>query len=368
MKTKENTKDATIHEVTSEESFEGVQTNSENEFTELNTEDNENNEEVLLEDYEEVNNESEAKLEEDTDSEDPYEGGNSETNETATENAEEDTLEKVAGYDYSVVDTEESTQQDTEKEALNAYYGSYGDADLAELMRTETGQKMVQEVVIGKDDRKKINGTTRYPWRAICSLKIKAKDGTNWIGTGFLIGPRTVITAGHVVYMHKHGGWAKSIEVIPGRNGSRKPFNSCTSSHLHSVKGWTKSKKRSNDYGAIILPKNCKLGNRVGYFGYANYNFFSLLGLKVNLSGYPGDKPRGTQWWHCRRIKLVTPRTLIYNIDSAGGQSGSPVWKYKNGKRYVVGIHTNGSSLGNSATRITSPVFRNLKNWKNKYK
>lgn len=99
---------------------------------------------------------------------------------------------------------------------------------------------MMQEVVIGTDDRKNITSTMQYPWRSICSLKIKAKDGTNWIGTGFLIGPRTVITAGHVVYLHNHGGWAKSIEVIPGRNGSSNPYESCKSSHLHSVKGWTK--------------------------------------------------------------------------------------------------------------------------------
>ncbi|WP_299133861.1 trypsin-like serine protease [uncultured Tenacibaculum sp.] len=365
MKTLEKTKEGIINEGLSEESFEGVEVNSENEFTEF---DENNNEEAALDDYHEVSNENETILGEDTDSEEPSLGGNSELNENIIENTEDDTLEKIEGYDYSVVDSEENTPQSIEGEGLNAYYGSYGDADLAELMRTESGQKMVQEVVIGKDDRKKINGTTKYPWRAICSLKIKAKDGTSWIGTGFLIGPRTVITAGHVVYMHKHGGWAKSIEVIPGRNGASKPFGSCKTSHFHSVKGWTKSKKRSNDYGAIILPKNCKFGNKVGYFGYANYNFFSLLGLKVNLSGYPGDKPAGTQWWHCRRIKLVTPRTLVYNIDSAGGQSGSPVWKYKNGKRYVVGIHTNGSSLGNSATRITSAVYKNLKNWKNKYK
>lgn len=363
MKTKKNTIDTSIIEEVSEESFEGVQSNSENEFTEFY---DENNEEASLDDYQEVDNENEALLGEDTDSEDPFEGGNAEMNESASD-AEEDTLEKISGYDYSVVDQEESTQQESKKE-LNAYYGSYGDADMAGLMRTESGQKMMQEVVIGKDDRKKITATKKYPWRTICSLRIKAKDGTRWIGTGFLIGPRTVITAGHVVYMHKHGGWAKSIEVIPGRNGSKKPYGSCTSSKFHSVKGWTKSKKRVNDYGAIILPKNCKLGNKVGYFGYANYSLFKLLGLKVNLSGYPGDKPSGTQWWHCRKIKLVTPRTLIYNIDSAGGQSGSPVWKYKNGKRYVVGIHTNGSSLGNSATRITSAVYKNLKNWKNKYK
>ncbi|TYP71430.1 trypsin-like serine peptidase [Aquimarina intermedia] len=368
MKSNGTTHSAVYDEAVYEESYDGVENFSDDAYSDIQTDENE---EASATDYQEVSNESDTIHTEDVDSEDSFEGGDTSDNEEATLEATQsnETLEQISGYDYSVTELEQEndqTLQDTKP--LDAYYASYGDPDMVALMRTESGQKMLEEVVIGKDDRKRITQTKKYPWRTICSLRITAKDGTNWIGTGFLIGPRTVITAGHVVYMHNHGGWAKKIEVIPGRNGSSKPFGSCTSSHLHSVKGWTKSKKRIMDYGAIILPKNCKYGKQLGYFGYANYSFASLLGLKVNLSGYPGDKPSGTQWWHCRKIKFVTPRTLVYNIDSAGGQSGSPVWKYKNGKRYVVGIHTNGSSLGNSATRITSPVFKNLKNWKNKYK
>lgn len=344
----------------SESSFEG---DGQTDDTQLEFDENQA-ETDDIDDYADVS--SEHSLESEDNEENDTTDGGSISSEAAMD---EDTLERVPGYDYSEVETalQENATED-EDQALDAYYAEYGDPTTGALLQTESGQKMLQEVVIGKDDRKKITATKSYPWRAICSLKVKAKDGTHWIGTGFFIGPRTVITAGHVVYMRKHGGWAKSIEVIPGRNGSSKPFGSCTSSQFHSVKGWTKSNKRSHDYGAIILPKNCKLGNKTGYFGYANYSFFKLMGRKVNLSGYPGDQPAGTQWWHARRIKAVFARTFSYNIDTYGGQSGSPVWMKKGKKRYVVGIHTNGSKLGNSATRITKPVFKNLKNWKNKYK
>jgi V8-like Glu-specific endopeptidase len=178
------------------------------------------------------------------------------------------------------------------------------------------------------------------------------------------VGHRTVITAGHVVFIHGRGGWVRSIEVIPGRNGSQRPLGSCNATSFRSVRGWTEGRKRSHDYGAIMLPGDCDLGRRLGYFGYANYGLLPLLGMNVNLSGYPGDKAAGTQWWHARRIKWVTGRTLVYNIDTAGGQSGSPVWRKKGNQRYAVGIHTNGSSSGNSATRITKPVFDNIKAWK----
>ncbi|MCP4582498.1 MAG: serine protease [candidate division Zixibacteria bacterium] len=276
-------------------------------------------------------------------------------------------IEPIEGFDETILDMnrdEVATGVD-ENRLLDAWYAEFADPVTSALIQQQPGlAQTVAEVVIGRDDRVRITNTRAYPWRCICSLLITARDNSRWIGTGWLCGPGTVITAGHVVYMHRHGGWARRIEVIPGRNAASRPFGSVTVTHLRSVKGWTRKRKRSHDYGAIILPSSNKYGNRLGYFGFANLSFFSLMGLKVNLSGYPGDKPAGTQWWHARRIKFVTPRTLVYNIDTAGGQSGSPVWRLRKGKRHAVGIHTNGSTAGNSATRITRPVYKNIKKWK----
>jgi glutamyl endopeptidase len=275
-------------------------------------------------------------------------------------------LETVSGFDESILSASRKDQAEAlgEDKLLDAWYADLDDPLIGALLQQPRFSDLLTEVVIGTDDRIRINNTTSYPWRTICSLRITAQDNSQWIGTGWLVGHRTVITAGHVVYIHSRGGWVKEVEVIPGRNGASFPYGSCKSSNLKSVKGWTESRKRTHDYGAIILPQNCKYGQQLGYFGYGNYSTSTLNNLNVNLSGYPGDKPSGTQWWHARNISRVTARTLVYNIDTAGGQSGSPVWRVVNNKRYAVGIHTNGSSAGNSATRITKPVFDNIQKWK----
>ena len=64
------------------------------------------------------------------------------------------------------------------------------------------------------------------------------------------------MTAGHCVYSHSHGGWAQSIEVIPGMNGAVRPYGSAVSTSFRSVTGWTGSPSGNPefDYGAIILP------------------------------------------------------------------------------------------------------------------
>lgn len=221
---------------------------------------------------------------------------------------------------------------------------------------------MVQEVLIGVDDRVQVTRTREYPWRCICALEITAADGTRWIGTGFFVGPRTVLTAGHCVYIHGRG-WARSIRLVPGANGDEAPFGALSSGDLRSVRGWTEKRLRTHDYGAIILPRSYTTGERIGWFGYANLPDAELSQAIVNLSGYPGDKPPKTQWFHGREVTRIDQRTITYLIDTMGGQSGSPVWRIKDGQRHVVGIHTNGDASGNSATRICAPVAANIRRW-----
>lgn len=283
--------------------------------------------------------------------------------------AEEFNEERLGLNQAELLSTAEAEDASEPPYLLDAWYAEYGDPATEVQLRRELREEgnldaLVLEVVIGPDDRVQIQATTNYPWRAICSLLITAGDGSRWIGTGWLISPRTVITAGHVVYIHRRGGWVRSIDVIPGRNGTNRPFGTCTSTAFRSVRGWTSGRKRDYDYGAIILPRSCPVGSRVGWFGFANLSNADLSNMTANLSGYPGDKPPGTQWWHARRLTGVNARTVVYNIDTAGGQSGAPVWRLRNGTRHAVGIHTNGSLSGNSATRINGSVFNNLMTWR----
>lgn len=58
-----------------------------------------------------------------------------------------------------------------------------------------------RESILGTDDRVQIQATSSYPWRVHASLLITAADGSTWVGTGWFISPRTLVTAGHCVYI-----------------------------------------------------------------------------------------------------------------------------------------------------------------------
>jgi glutamyl endopeptidase len=218
----------------------------------------------------------------------------------------------------------------------------------------------------GTDDRIQITNTADYPWRVHASLRITAADGALYVGTGWFIGPHTLVTAGHCVFIYEPGsarhGWVRSIQVMPGRNGSILPYGSVTSTDFRSVTEWTSTGNENFDYGAIIIPTD--LGNTVGWFGFGVYSDSDLVASTANISGYPGEKPDGTQWYHARQVASVNSRKVYYAIDTTGGQSGSAVYREINGGRYGIAIHAYGGATANSGTRILQPVYDNLVAWK----
>lgn len=248
---------------------------------------------------------------------------------------------------------------------LDAYWASFGNAETRAVMRAPRVREGLLELVIDEDDRVEVGVTDRYPWRCIASLRITAADGSRWIGTAWFASPRVMLTAGHCVYIHDRGGWVRQIEVIPGRRGSERPNGACIATNFRSVRGWTEDADRDFDYGAILLPEDCTLGEELGWFGLEVREDNAFTNLTINISGYPGDKPSGTQWFHANVVTDVRQHFVTYEVDTAGGQSGAPVWVFKPGSgRFGVGIHTNGSLSGNSATRITDDVFDNITAWR----
>lgn len=232
------------------------------------------------------------------------------------------------------------------------------------------------ESVIGIDERTRILDTDLSPWRMVCALRMRAPGGASAIGTGWFIGPRTVLTAGHCVHSSTFfGGWANTIEVIPGLNGvgdGPRPFGSATSERFSSLDRWIDDQDADFDVGCIHLDE--PLGKEVGWFAIGALSPTELEGYRVNISGYPGDRGNGNEQYHAaNRVLRVTDRRIFYDVDTFGGQSGAPVWIHRElgAPPLAVAIHAYGiggtpANLGitaNSAPRIIPEVFDTLQGW-----
>lgn len=226
--------------------------------------------------------------------------------------------------------------------------------NLMGLPHIATAQPFAEpESVCGNDDRALIGNTTVQPWKFICKLHIDNR----WVASGFFIGPKCVITNGHVVFPNK--AWAKEITVVPGQNGNTAPFGLQKSGRFFSVNGWTNSQNPDYDYGAVILPDDTLYRRIQGFFGYQILNSSQLL----NNSGYPGDKPNGTQWFNAGAITQLGDRRFFYMLDTAGGQSGSPVFIRSGSSATAVGVHAYGG-CPNSAVRLIADVKANWDRWR----
>lgn len=224
------------------------------------------------------------------------------------------------------------------------------------------------EVIIGPDDRVRVNNTSAWPYTVQGHMIMKFPNGKVYIGSGTMVSKHHVLTAGHCVYSKDDGGWATSVQFNAAQNDSSMPFGSVYATRLLSVTGWTSNGDSAYDMGMLILQSD--LGTKTGWFGIITIpNDAELIRKRVNVTGYPGDKGGEQMWTHADAIKSLTPENAYYDIDTMGGQSGSGVWSTFDGYsgEKVACIHTSGASTGNGSTRISRSKYDRIVDWMQSY-
>jgi V8-like Glu-specific endopeptidase len=226
-----------------------------------------------------------------------------------------------------------------------------------------------ESVLTNIDRRKRKNNTTDLPHRFHGQMIMAFPNGKRYTGSGTMVSPHHVLTAGHNLHSEKDGGWATSVSFIPGRNEDQQPYGKAKGEILLSPQEWTIDRKRAHDYGMVVLDQD--IGKKTGWAGLFVSDDEELENKNIYVSGYPGDKG-ATQLWSMKgKPTRLDSNRISYEIDTYPGQSGSGVFmKDKNGHYvldkngyYVLGVHTYGGEHENSATRITSEKFDKLISW-----
>ncbi|KAL1850728.1 hypothetical protein Daus18300_012806 [Diaporthe australafricana] len=197
------------------------------------------------------------------------------------------------------------------------------------------------------------------------------KNSTGWyMGTGWLITPEIMITAGHNVYNWAGNGLGKAtvIKCHIGYQG-KESVGKATVQTRHAKRcvtsaEWLASKdNRHRDFAFIQVDKPFTGNLRAFSYGKTPPHGTEMLGVV----GYPGDRTikdsygrdeRGAMMYkefdkvaYDRTAKTNALGMLTYRISTFGGQSGSPV--IREGTQTGIATHVYGLGDKNQASPIT---------------
>ncbi|WP_032114087.1 NB-ARC domain-containing protein [Candidatus Paracaedibacter symbiosus] len=251
---------------------------------------------------------------------------------------------------------------------------------LAAKVTQEEPESFTQSFSSVLDTRREVQAPSQWPHCVHGHLMMRFGDECLVVGSGILVGPNHVLTAGHNLFdLRKKSKWASEVWFSPGRKGSHFPFGYSKGSILLCHNQWLDPRsRRKDDYDLGMIILNQAIGNKVGWSGLlcASNLFFHLGDLTV--TGYPGEKGSkdyySTQMWE--KTSRATsqwfgPETIEYEIPTSFGQSGGAIWRQwptpinpKLNNILTIGIHTEGNISGrNKGVRLTSENFNVIIKW-----
>lgn len=194
--------------------------------------------------------------------------------------------------------------------------------------------------ILGEDTRQPVADSSIMPYRAIARLDITLQDGRKTYGSGALIANKLFATAGHVIV--DNGNLPKAVTLEFGKNASKVYYTTSDIKEYILRSDYRTNPTHEGDYAFIVL--NNGLGDKTGFFGIESS---ISVGTTMFTAGYPQDKGGKAMYMSQGEIKKVEADRVYYDADTIGGQSGSPVYIKKNGKIYIVAIHTVGTNSPN---------------------
>jgi V8-like Glu-specific endopeptidase len=217
------------------------------------------------------------------------------------------------------------------------------------------------------DSLSRVASPGAYPWSAHLQLDLIGPNGARKVGTGWVIGDKTILTAGHCVH---DSGWMREIHVSLGGSQSGLPqrlpatyWNTTT----EWINGATALQREAGDMGVVRVAES--LAPFTAPLRYACYDSARLRDIQarrlaVSVAGFPVD-PWGSFLVDAGVLTGVSGDFLLYDVETFKGQSGAPLlfWD-EDGQPTVIGIHHWNVALNrNRAVRLSEPAAALLLNW-----
>jgi V8-like Glu-specific endopeptidase len=207
-------------------------------------------------------------------------------------------------------------------------------------LRRFNGRVVEPAYVFGPDDRQ-VYQDGSYPWR--CVGKVINNEGK--VGSGALVWPNVMVTAGHMVPWNSSSWW---MQFVPDYFDGQSLLGAGVQSNVSDVQGYNTSYFSGSPAGYDWAV--CKLYNPVGgplgYFGFNGYSSDWENWNVWDVAGYPVAVANGQRPSWQGGISILDDdgdsndgqELESETADITGGNSGGPIWGWWNGDPRVIGV------------------------------
>jgi V8-like Glu-specific endopeptidase len=235
-------------------------------------------------------------------------------------------------------------------------------ADERQLLRRKSGALVRPHIVFNNDDRATFS-PQGYPWHCVGRVFVRTPEsGDAWkvTGTGTLVGPRAVLTSGHLI------PWGRSdamIKFVPGYFAGQSVVGAGVQSWVTNIHGYNAGQRQAWDLAVMRLEE--PMGVRLGTFGAKTYDDDWEDDPRWTLVGYPGEINVTMTW---SPIGITSTKTngefptrqfgisvedddsdgdaleVEHHGDSTDGNSGGPLFGDWPKGPYVIGVESGGQT------------------------